>query len=538
MRDVLIQQFVSLIGETTGLQIRSQDRDLFVQKLQKRLKTVGKLTPEAYYHLLYEHRKNTAYPEWRELLSLLTTTESYFFRDQGQFSLLRETILPELIDRKRSQGTRHRGEAAPTLPLRIWSAGCSTGEEAYSLAILLRETIADWHDWHIVILGTDINQNTLTTAQRGIYSDWSFRHTEMHLRQTYFRPHRDGWEILPEIRHMVTFRYGNLVQDPFPSPHSGLYDFDLILCRNVFIYFDAETIRRVLQKFYASLVPNGYLITGHTELYGQTLPPFRVCSFPQSVLYQRSLAQDLPAHLAAAPPTPLLPSLPQPVVPRTIASPLPPITVPQPAPLPHPPTVHPLSPPPLSPLAARSFPLGEAFDDLPGDLPADAPTELQALTRYLKHGQYAQAITAAEALLQRQPQYLPAFCLMAEAYASLGDYAKAEITCKQALDLNAWVLKPYYLLAQIAEAKGDIEGAKVFLKRIIYLEPDAINAYVELGNLYDREGNWARANKMWLSALEILKKLPSDTPFEAEHSLTVTELQQYLEKKLKTNTKV
>lgn len=535
MRDALLQQFVSLIGETTGLQIRLQDRDLLVQKLQKRLQAVGKLTPEAYYQLLAENRDSTCHPEWRELLNLLTITESYFFRDQGQFSLLREILLPELIDRKRSQGTRYWGETRTKPTLRLWSAGCATGEEAYSLAILLREAIADWHDWDIVILGTDINQNTLTIAQRGIYSDWSFRHTEIRLRQTYFRHHRDGWEIRPDIRRLVTFRYGNLVQDPFPSPQSGLYDFDLILCRNVFIYFDPEAIHRVLHKFYASLVPNGYLMTGHTELYGQTLPPFRVRSFPQSLLYQRSLDPDPPVHL---PPSAPAPATLQPAAAPLMASPLPPITVPQPAPLPYPPTILPPTPPRPLPSPARSLPLGDAVDNCPDDCPDDATTELQTLTRYLQQGQYAEVIVAAAALIQRQPQCLPAFCLMAEAYASLGDYTKAEITCKQALDLNAWVLKPYYLLAQIAEAKGDREGAKVFLKRIIYLEPDAINAYVELGNLYDHEGNWARANKMWLSALEILKKLPSDTLIEATDPLTVTELKQYLEKKLRTNTKV
>ncbi|WP_448561553.1 CheR family methyltransferase, partial [Trichothermofontia sp.] len=339
MRDVLLQQFVSLISETTGLQIRPQDRDLFAQKLQKRLQAVGKLTPEAYYHLLSENRKNTGHAEWRELLTLLTTTESYFFRDQGQFSLLRETLLPDLLDRKRTLGTQPGGNLDTKPSIRIWSAGCSTGEEAYSLAILLHEMIANWEDWHITILGTDINQNTLITAQRGIYSDWSFRHTDMHLRQTYFRPHRDGWEILPEIRRLVTFRYGNLVQDPFPSPHLGLYDFDLILCRNVFIYFDADAIQRVLHKFYATLLPNGYLITGHTELYGQQLSPFRVRSFPQSILYQRSPEPDLPVHLPPSRHQPAVWGQPnsQPVAPPVGLTPLPPIAIPQSTPLPHPP---------------------------------------------------------------------------------------------------------------------------------------------------------------------------------------------------------
>ncbi|WP_448572241.1 tetratricopeptide repeat protein, partial [Trichothermofontia sp.] len=210
----------------------------------------------------------------------------------------------------------------------------------------------------------------------------------------------------------------------------------------------------------------------------------------------------------------------------------PPITIPLPAPLPYhpPPSPQPASPTPV--LAAnpeRTLPAQPALEPLAS---VQAP-ELAVIVQLLEQGAYAPAIAAAEALIQHQPQCWPAFCLIAEAYASLGNYAQAEAACKQALELNAWVLKPYYLLAQIAEATGDFEGAKVFLKRIIYLEPDAIHAYVELGNLYDREGNWARANKMWLSALEMLKKLPKDGVVEAGHDLTVKELQQYLEKKIK-----
>lgn len=531
MHEALLQQFVSLIGETTGLQIRPQDRDLFVQKLQRRQQAAGYLTLEAYYHLLYENRHNTGCPEWRELLALLTTTESYFFRDQGQFALLREVLLPNLIRSKQTLLSRS-GQHSSKPTLRCWSAGCSTGEEAYSLAILLYEIIPNWEDWQVVIIGTDINQATLTTAQRGIYSDWSFRHTESNLRHKYFRLRNGEWEIRPEIRRLVTFYYGNLVQDPFPNAHLGLYDFDLILCRNVFIYFDAEAIQRVLQKFYASLLPNGYLITGHTELYGQTLPPFRVCSFPQSILYQRSPDQDLPVHRPAPTPAASTPPTPTPPIPAAGSLPLLPLTtMPLPTPHPHHP---PLSPPPASPPPGFT-PNPELAQTAHEHLPSVSTPELATIVEMLEQGAYTQAIAAAQTLIQQQPQCLPAFCLMAEAYASLGAYAQAEAACKQALELNAWVLRPYYLLAQIAEATGDFEGAKVFLKRIIYLEPDAIHAYVELGNLYDREGNWARANKMWLSALEMLKKLTPDTPIEAVPTLTVTELQQYLEKKVKTS---
>ncbi len=204
----------------------------------------------------------------------LTSGETYFFRDHGQIDLLRLSLLPDLIERRRR-----------TKKLRLWSAGCATGEEVYSLAILVDMLLPKRDDWDILILGSDSNQTALAKAERGSYGQWSFRMVSPTLRQRYFKKDGDRYQLDEHIRSMVTFQAGNLINDHFPG--RNLVDMDLILCRNVFIYFTPEAVIRVANKLAATLSPDGYLMTGHTELIGHRLPDLRSRLFAESVVYQR-----------------------------------------------------------------------------------------------------------------------------------------------------------------------------------------------------------------------------------------------------------
>lgn len=200
--------------------------------------------------------------------------ETYFFRDHGQFDLLRLSLLPELIERRRDIGT-----------LRLWSAGCSSGEEAYSLAILVDQLLPARAGWKIVILGSDINPLALARALRGRYGEWSFRMMPANLQQRYFHRHGDQWELDERIRDMVSFVGGDLIRDPYPR--GDMRDMDLIVCRNVLIYFNPEAATVVADKLAASLVEDGYLMTGHTELMGHRMQHMHSRLLAESVVYQR-----------------------------------------------------------------------------------------------------------------------------------------------------------------------------------------------------------------------------------------------------------
>ncbi|MEO0853677.1 MAG: CheR family methyltransferase, partial [Cyanobacteria bacterium J06648_11] len=281
MNDVIFESFRHLILQQTGLCIREKDRDSLLRNIQTRCQALHVDRPERYYDLLNSGTvsDSTAPPrsdmrrdrEWKAFVQLLTTGESYFFRDREQLGLLETQILPELIRQKLNDHDPSR-PGKPTL--KIWSAGCSSGEEAYSIAITVKQLVPNVSDWDIFILGTDINRDYLNRARSGIYREWSFRQVNPDIKRQYFSEKGREYEISPDIRRMVTFREGNLIRDRYPNLTNNTFDMDVIICRNVFIYFDPDGIASVLQKFHQTLNETGYFIAGHAELQGQKLDNF------------------------------------------------------------------------------------------------------------------------------------------------------------------------------------------------------------------------------------------------------------------------
>jgi chemotaxis protein methyltransferase CheR len=414
--------------------------------------------------------------EWQELILPLTIGETYFFRDSGQFSLLRHRILPELIDR--NHGRRS---------LRIWSAGCSTGEEPYSLAILVHELLPTHDDWDIVIVGTDVNKDAIATARRGIYRHHSLRTLDHGLRNRYFHQYRSEWELDGRFRSMVSFRQVNLLKDRFPDSTADLSDLDLIVCRNVFIYFDRTAVTRVITKFTNTLHVGGYLVTSHAELHDQKPNGLCLKAFPESVIYQRQ-------GVAAQGPETRSPQSPAVQVPSVV-----------PKPVPQSSTVL-RQPRAISPARPARYSVVEApLTTLrPGDndCSQDASSGLEALYR------------------------------QAREYADVGNYEAARRDCQLALSKESLAEKPYYLLAQIAEVQGDLAAAKNFLKKILYLSPAAVAAHLELGALYAREKDLPRARKMLHLALEQLKALPADAAIEPFADLAAAQLLPEVQRRL------
>jgi chemotaxis protein methyltransferase CheR len=188
------------------------------------------------------------------LVSALNVSETHFFRDHGQIEALERRILPDIVARRRRERR-----------LRIWSAGCSTGEEAYTLAILVHKQLDDLAEWDVRILATDLNGRSLDLARQGVYGRWSFRGVPPQVRETYFVPDGERYRLAPQLRAMVTFEQLNLV-DPAPLPLSAdPWKADLILCRNVLLYFDADTARAVVGRLGGCLDEQGWLLLSQLE---------------------------------------------------------------------------------------------------------------------------------------------------------------------------------------------------------------------------------------------------------------------------------
>lgn len=281
----------------TGLAYYSDRDEDFAAVIDRRLAELEMDTCAAYLQLL---ESQTGQSELNVLIAQLTVGETYFFRHQEQFDALRDLVLPDILSRKQS-----------SRQLRIWSAGCATGAEPYSIAILLKrhfEAQLQWGGWQVSIIGTDINQEYLRQARKGLYAEWALRSTPEDLRLACFSRSGNLWEIASEYKEVVSFQYHNLVKDPFPAAQE-CEGFDLIVCRNVTIYFDQEVTRAIVAQFYQSLDRGGWLVVGHTEPSAETFRAFKTVNADGVTLYCKSERALAPSAAPGITPEAAEPSL-------------------------------------------------------------------------------------------------------------------------------------------------------------------------------------------------------------------------------------
>jgi len=261
---------------------------------------------------------------WQSFIQALTVGETYFFRDQGQIEALRSHILPQLIADRQKAGNKE---------LRLWSAGCASGEEPYSLVMLLYELLPDIENWHITVLGTDINLAFLERAKRGVYRVSSFRNeTPEYVQKRWFKLTPDGYQLDQAIRDKVTFVPLNLVNNSFPLFADFTMNMDLIVCRNVTIYFDQATVCEIVSRFYRALNDMGRLMVGHSELSTTIYREFSACSYGRIVYYQKAaVSHNEPNTLSARRLRVDRPSTPRPVAPPPPPKPAPKPVTPAPA---------------------------------------------------------------------------------------------------------------------------------------------------------------------------------------------------------------
>jgi chemotaxis protein methyltransferase CheR len=255
-----------------GIYFDDGSKFLLERRLTRRLEQRQLRSFEEYYHFLRYDRKREE--ELAVLVDNLTTNETYFFRESPQLRAFSEEILPEL-----------REVLAERKVIRIWSAGCSTGEEPYTIAILLLESGDWWRDWQVEILGSDINQRVLHTARKGVYKKSAHRVTSPEMLAKYFIEEEKGnYRIADRVRELVSFSYLNLL-DPYKT--SLITNMDIIFCRNVIIYFDKEAKKKVIESFYEKLRKGGYLLLGHSESLINISNAFALRTLKNDMVYQK-----------------------------------------------------------------------------------------------------------------------------------------------------------------------------------------------------------------------------------------------------------
>ena len=246
MSDYLLK-FKKLIHKESGIFFDDSNMTILESRLKERLRLRKLNDFSEYYSLVLSDKK-----EMEELLDSVTTNLTKFFRNMRQFDSLRDIILPEIIERNRN-----------TKKIKVWSAGCSTGEEPYSIAMEIFNAIPNINLWNIIIIASDISLKSLMKAKAGYYPKERIEGFPDDYVKKYMIEEKEGYKVKDEIKFIVRFDYHNLKND------NGERDFDIIFCRNVIIYFDKQEQERIINHFYNCLKTPGYLFLGHSEsLFG------------------------------------------------------------------------------------------------------------------------------------------------------------------------------------------------------------------------------------------------------------------------------
>ncbi len=403
--------------------------------------------------------------DWEQLVSKLTVGETYFFRDYPQFELLEQQILPKLA-RMRGSGFRPR----------VWSAGCSTGEEAYSLAISLeRQQLLEG----AFVLGTDLNDTSLARARKARFTRWSLREVPPEISAQYLAIGKDGVSLAPSLRRHVQFERLNLAGVSYPSPVTGTFAMDVIFCRNVLIYFGPSTIAHVAHRLLESLAPGGFLFTGPSD------PPltehgFEVEQISAGTIYRRPFAEARP-RVSSRPAPATLP-------PRRV----------------------------LERRAEPSAPL------------APAPLELRAQAERAYEGRDESRLREL-CRLHSEPWL---WAMILRLYGRSTNAHALEAECRTALQAHPLSAELHYLHGLVSIELSRREQAVAALRRAIYLEPALAIAHFTLGSVLASAQDRAGAERSYQNALRWLAAQPEGEPLPYAAEISARGLSSAAEQEL------
>jgi chemotaxis protein methyltransferase CheR len=442
-----------LIEQRCGLRFDDSQRASLCASVSARMQQLG-IAREAEY---LKRLRGGAYPsvetELRNLLNLVTVTETCFFRDASQFRLLRDHIIPTLM----AERSTRPGNAKK---IRIWSAGCSSGEEAYSIAMTLEETgvYAACPDWSIEIIGTDLNTKALEKAQRGVYTARAVRNVEARMLNDYFV--RDGktFALNESIKNRVNFEFGNLTKTPMPSTGPQ----DVVFCKNVAIYFSADVTRRLIDGLRDTLAPDGYLLLGHAESLWQMSDDFTLVEHERAFCYRKhSGRSSTPAVTVTGT--------------ETVAQ--------GPAVAQNPPVAQ-------GPAVAQNPPVAQGLS--PAKI-SDPNIQYDTCLAAFRAGEWDAAEGSLTALAASCPTFVPGLLLLGGVYVHRGRFDDAMAQAETVLKISALEARAHLLAGMIAARRQRHEEALPALRRALYLDDSLALGHFWLGNLYRERGDRARA---------------------------------------------
>jgi chemotaxis protein methyltransferase CheR len=429
------------ITERSGIGFDDRKKEQLAQIVKTRCKALGLDRMGAYDALLRASGPRGG--EFNTLMDMLTIQESCFFRHRAQFDALRRFCLPAMMQQK---GYNHR--------INIWSAGCANGEEAYSIAMLVRDLIPDKPETRVFIKGTDISERALESAREGIYSRRAVRALSPGVLVRYFKREGERFLLVPEIRDMVAFEWLNLSEGPFS--HESMPVWDIIFCRNVVIYFTKEHSRQLMKHFFAGMAEGGFLFAGSSETIRYLNEDFVPIQVEDAFIYQKPLWGEKPARRRAMRPQKDAPARP-PVLPLKKETPS---------------RVGPKSKRPGMPLPVPSR-QDQKFSGDEAQRPARDPLDarLSLAGQLADKGETLEAVALIDEVIRQDPLRV----------------------------------KAYFMLALICRNAGDTDQAAQYLKKVIYLEPENPLAHLHLGDVFKASYRKAHAVREYTNVISLLQ---------------------------------
>lgn len=480
-----IDAFRAVIEQLTGLHFDDWRLDTLEKSLLARMRANGTVRVRSYLDRLNDPQ--ICAEELGALLNQITVNETCFFRYPAQFDFLRQHVLPALVE-QHSDGRE---------PVQIWSAGCSTGEEPYSIAMTALDVFGPAASRFVQISATDASSAALQAARRAEYSVKSLRLVDDANRDKYFRRVSENrFALCDAVRQMVLFRKSNLLDDARQRAAS----WDIVFCRNVLIYFASESAAEILDGLYHSLDLNGYLFVGHSEILKQS--GFVACQ-PESVFaYQKGTERPrrpLSAkHRETARSTPM-------VVARDYESARPHVCV-----------------------------SGTASSVSQSRLEDAAETLYEEALASFECENYAQSRDQLDRLLESSPRHLPAMVLRANIYLNLGEHDRSVEECEVAIQLDPLASDTYLLLGMNFNKLAKPELAVLHLKKAAYISPDSAIVQFQLGEAYRTLKMWDDATRAYRNAISLFQSTSDSEIFAYSGGFGKSALEEMCEQMIAT----
>ncbi len=469
-----IHNLAKLIESSMGLAYQANRVEEFSRHLREAVQTLGYADIDSFNSKVTLFGGKFTPDERKVLASHLTVNETYFFREKPAINMFCKTIIPELIKKK-------KGDV-----IRIWSAGCSSGEEPYTLAMILLEMFPYIPKGSVKIVGTDLNPNVIAKAKKGLYTPWSFREIPENYIKKFFLKIGDNYQISDSVKELVQFEYLNLAVDSFPGEDPEEKYLDVIFCRNVLMYLNQELIKNISQRFFNILNEGGWLITSQVELNDTFFGHFTKSYFDDGVFYSKNSNINIKRTNFHILKEPLHNSHVSVKLPRQQKS-------------------------------VEKFIKSEVIDT------SFLNSELELL---YSEGKYSKCIDIALKEVEKGNEDSTLLSFLARSYANTGKYKESIFVLDKLISKNISSDDIFYLYGTVLTELKEIEEAKQMFRKGLYLNPEHLLSHLMLGNILNNEGNKRAASIHYRNVIQITEKIKDDDIIKVTGGMNKERLKQ------------